>query len=78
MEARIGRRYTVVIPAPVRKALDVKIGDTVIVDTDARGNIVLVPKPKSYTKALKALGTEAFRGVDPVEYQRKEREEWPD
>jgi len=78
MEARIGRRYTVVIPAPVRKTLNVKIGDIVIVDTDARGNIVLMPKPKNYTRALKALGTEAFGGVDPVEYQRKEREEWPD
>ncbi|MHB9144270.1 MAG: AbrB/MazE/SpoVT family DNA-binding domain-containing protein [Symbiobacteriia bacterium] len=78
MEARIGRRFTLVIPAPIRKAVNLKVGDTVIVDQDVRGNIVLVPKPKNFTQVLKELGTEAFGGVDPIEYQRKEREQWPD
>jgi len=74
-KVRVGKRYQVVIPAAIRKKTNIKVGDEMLLEVDTNGNLYLMPQPKSYTKTLKGLGEEVWENVDPVSYQRSEREE---
>jgi len=59
----------VLIPeSPVELPTDVSLDVTV--DTPA------VEVPPGGLESLIGLGAEIWRGIDPVEYQRKEREGW--
>jgi hypothetical protein len=51
------------------------VGQELII-LEAAGQIVLSPKPKSYAQALRGLGQDVWKGVDPVDYIRKERGAW--
>ena len=72
---KISSKYQIAIPASVRKALDLKQGDRLLVDV--RGDhIVLLREPADYAQALYGLHAEVWSQVDPREYLRDEREEW--
>jgi len=74
-KVKVGKRYQLVIPAAIRKKIKIKIGDEMLLDVDKNGNLYLTPQPKSYTEALTGLGEEVWEKVNPVSYQRNEREE---
>ncbi len=72
---KVGKRYQLVIPAAIRKKIKLKVGDEMLLDVDQSGNLYLTPQFQSYTDSLMGLGEEVWEKVDPVGYQRNEREE---
>lgn len=72
---KVGPKYQVVIPKELRKKLDIKPSDNVLVE-EIEGMVVVIPRPKSFTKFLRGLGKEVWEGVEATEYVRKERESW--
>lgn len=76
ISAKLGDRYQVVIPKPVREALHLKAGDRLeikIVD----GTVVMVPQ-SSQTARLFGKHHEVWAGEDAIAYVRSERESWRD
>jgi AbrB family looped-hinge helix DNA binding protein len=65
----------VVIPKEVRNAVGITEGDKLIIDV-VEDTIVIKQKPKSYSKKLKGLHKDVWRGIDPLKYVKKERESW--
>lgn len=72
---RMSSKNQIVVPREVREALRLRPGSELIVAVE-QGRAVLWPKPKDYVAALRGLGKEIWRGVDPVEYIRRERASW--
>lgn len=73
----VGKRAQVVIPAAVRRRLGWKEGDRLHLHVDDRGRVVLERIAEDPVERLKRAGDAVFRGVDPLEEQRRLRDEWP-
>jgi hypothetical protein len=43
---------------------------------EVNGAIIILPQPTSFTEFMIGLGKEAWKGVDPKAYVRKERTGW--
>lgn len=74
-KTKISDKYQVVIPKILREQLLLKRGQkliTYILDS----HIIMIPESKNYTESMAGLGKEIWRGIDPIEYVRKERQEW--
>jgi AbrB family looped-hinge helix DNA binding protein len=71
----LSSKNQIAIPKAARKKLSIGPGDQLILDVE-KDSLILKPKPKSYTKHLRGLHRSVWRGVDAVEYVRKERESW--
>jgi AbrB family looped-hinge helix DNA binding protein len=70
-EVTVSSKNQIVVPREAREALGVKPGDKLVVV--ARGNsVIILPRPKSWTKALRGLATERY----PEGYLDKERDSW--
>jgi AbrB family looped-hinge helix DNA binding protein len=72
---KIGSKYQVVIPLPIRKKVRIHPQNEVLVE-EVNGAIIILPKPTSFTEFMLGLGKEAWKGVDPKAYVRKERTGW--
>ena len=72
---KIGSKYQVVIPLPIRKKVRIHPQNEVLVE-EVNGAIIILPKPTSFTEFMLGLGKEAWKGVDPKTYVRKERAAW--
>ena len=72
---RVGRKYRVVIPKKAREALNINCGDELIVSVKD-GQILMRPKPKSYTDYMRGLHKEVWTDVEAVEYIKEERKAW--
>jgi AbrB family looped-hinge helix DNA binding protein len=72
---KIGPKYRVVIPLPIRKKVRIHPQNEVLVEEVNRA-IIILPKPTSFTELMLGLGKEAWKGVDPKAYVRKERTGW--
>jgi AbrB family looped-hinge helix DNA binding protein len=72
---RLSSKRQVAIPRRICDRLGIRVGQELII-LEAAGQIVLSPKPKSYAQALRGLGQDVWKGVDPVDYIRKERGAW--
>ena len=72
---KIGKKSQIVIPKEIRDGIGIVEGDELIIDI-IDDKIVLLRKPKSYSKKLKGLHKEIWKGIDPKEYVKKERERW--
>ena len=70
-EATISSKNQIVIPLEARKALNVKAGDKILI-TVMGDRMLVMEKPKSYSKALRGLA----RGTYPPDYLKKERADW--
>jgi len=71
----LSSKNQIAIPKAARKKLSIGPGDQLILDVE-KDSLILKPKPKSYTKHLRGLHRSVWRGVDAVEYVRKERRIW--
>ncbi len=68
---KLSSKNQIVIPKEARKAMQVKSGDELLVVV--KGDVtVVMPEPKSYSKALQGLG----KGVYPRGYLKQERKSW--
>ena len=72
---KVSSKYQIVIPREVRKKINLKSGDRLIIKADNE-KIIIYPQPKSYAKYALGLGKEIWQGIDATEYVRKERETW--
>ncbi len=74
-KVKVGPKYQVVIPQAIRKKVSIAPKKEVIVE-EINGAIVILPKPKSFTKFMIGLGKQAWEGIDPKTYIKKERANW--
>jgi len=72
---KLGKKSQLVIPKEVRNAVGITEGDELIIDL-VEDKIVIKQKPKSYSKKLKGLHKDVWKGIDPLKYVKKERESW--
>ena len=70
--ATVGARYQVVIPAPVRRQVDLKPHDKVSVEVEG-GAIVVRPID---ARRFRGIGDAVRTRKDPVNYVRELRAEW--
>ncbi len=57
-EATLSTRNRIVLTREVREALGVRAGDKLLVVVKGEG-VVIIPKPVSFTKALRGLANQA-------------------
>ena len=72
---RVSKKYQVVIPKKARDNLKIERGDELIV-TVREGQVIMKPKPKSYTEHMRGLHKNLWKDVDATKYVEKEREAW--
>lgn len=72
---KVSKKYQIVIPKSIRDLIDITEGDELVIDVDA-DRIIMRVRPKSYTKKLRGLYKELWKGVDPKKYVKDEREAW--
>jgi len=70
-KVKVGMRGQVVIPKKLRKKLNIEHGIILEIEETEKG---LLLKPYNAVAGMKGLGKGIFG--EPVEYQRKLREEW--
>jgi AbrB family looped-hinge helix DNA binding protein len=75
VRVKVGPKYQVVIPRPIRKKVRLQPQNEVLVE-EVNGAIIILPEPTSFTEFMLGLGKEAWKGVDPKAYVRKERAGW--
>ena len=75
VRVKVGPKYQVVIPRPIRKKMRLQPQNEVLVE-EVSGVIIILPRPTSFTEFMLGLGKEAWKGVDPKSYARKERAGW--
>jgi AbrB family looped-hinge helix DNA binding protein len=71
----LSSKNQIVIPKVARKRLSIGPGDQLILHVE-KDNLILKPKPKSYSKQLRGLHGTLWRGVEATDYVRKERDSW--
>ncbi len=71
----LSSKNQIVIPKVARKRLSIGPGDQLILEVE-KDNLILKPKPKSYSKHLRGLHSTLWRGVEATDYVRKERDSW--
>ncbi len=72
---RVSKKSQIVIPKKIRDTVGISEGDELIVDVEG-DKVILKVKPKSYTKRLKGLHKNVWKGIDPKKYVRGERQSW--
>ena len=72
---KVSSKYQIVIPLEVRKKLNLKSGDRLIIKANDE-KIIIYPQPKNYAKYSLGLGKEIWQGINATEYVKKERETW--
>lgn len=72
---KVSKKGQIVIPKEIRETVGISEGDELIVDVE-RDRVTLKIKPRSYTKRLKGLHKDVWKGVDPKKYVKGERESW--
>ena len=72
---KVSKKFQIVIPKKIRETIGISEGDELSIDMDD-DRIIIKVRPKSYTKKLKGLHKDLWKGVDPKEYVKAEREGW--
>jgi len=75
VKVKIGPKYQVVIPQTIRKRIPLVPKKKVLVE-EINGVIFILLRPTSFTEFMIGLGKEAWKGVDPKDYVKRERESW--
>lgn len=76
-ESEIRTRYQITIPEEIRTRAKLNIGDSLLWQyDDIRQEIIVMPKPKSFSDKLWGLGKEMWEQEPTDEFIRKERSEW--
>lgn len=75
LTVKVSKRYQIAVPSAVRERLNIRSGDTLIVDIQD-GMIVLLPRPENYTNHLAGLHREIWQGISVDHYIREERDSW--
>lgn len=71
----VSDKYQVVIPKEIREKLAIKRGQKLVAHA-LDSYLVMHIQTTNYTKKLQGLGKNLWKNIDPIEYIRKEREQW--
>ncbi len=74
-KVKVGPKYQVVIPQSIRKRVPIRPKKEVLVE-EVNGAIIILPEPKSFAEFMIGLGKDAWDGIDPKSYVKKERAGW--
>lgn len=74
-KVRLSSKHQIAIPKVLRAKLGLEAGTQLFIEEE-NGRLVLSPRPRSYAAALAGLGKSVWKGVDPLEYIRRERALW--
>lgn len=72
---KVSKRYQILLPSAVRRQLNIKAGDRLLVDIQD-GVLVLIPQPEDYVQAMAGLHQEIWKGVNTTKYLQEERAAW--
>ena len=75
----ISKKHQTVIPARIRRALQLKAGDTLswrVIRVGDKQKILAEPKPRSWAEYSLGLGEEIWKNVDIDKYIDTLRDEW--
>lgn len=72
---KVGADYRISIPQIVRKKLNIKQGDRLLVDLQD-GVMILIPQSKRHTEYFQGLHSEIWKGFDTQKYLNEERDSW--
>ena len=72
---KVSSKHQIAVPAEARKRLNIKSGDTLIVEV-VGDHLVLMREPEDWAKYLEGLGKEIWEGIDAQEYVKRERVGW--
>jgi bifunctional DNA-binding transcriptional regulator/antitoxin component of YhaV-PrlF toxin-antitoxin module len=76
-ESEIRARYQITIPDEIRTKAKLSIGDSLIwMYDDIRQEIIVMPKPKSFSDKLWGLGKEVWDKENVEDTIKEERAEW--
>lgn len=76
---RISSRNQTVVPAKVRKALKLNVGDTIfwrLIRLENSIKVIAEPKPISWANYTRGLGKQIWKNVDIKNYIKNLRQEW--
>ncbi|MDQ8739029.1 AbrB/MazE/SpoVT family DNA-binding domain-containing protein [Paenibacillus sp. LHD-38] len=77
LESEIRTKYQITIPEEIRVKAKLSVGDKLLWQYDeVRDEIIVMPKPKSFSDKLWGLGKELWSDEPSDDYVRKERENW--
>ncbi|MFQ6055788.1 MAG: AbrB/MazE/SpoVT family DNA-binding domain-containing protein [Methanosarcinales archaeon] len=74
MHVRVTDNYQIEIPKSIIKALNIKIGDNLLIYKDKEE--MRIKRAKYSLKDLKGLGKEIWKDIDVDKYIEEERESW--
>ncbi len=74
-KVKVGPKYQVVIPRSIRTKVPLLPQEEVLVE-EINGAIIILPQLKSFTEFMFGLGKDAWKGIDPKSYVKKERAGW--
>ena len=72
---RVSKKSQIVIPKEIRETVGIIEGDELIVDVEG-DRVILKVKPKNYTRKLRGLHKNVWKGINPRKYVKGERESW--
>jgi AbrB family looped-hinge helix DNA binding protein len=76
-ESEIRTKFQITIPDDIRRKANLSVGDKLIWQYDeAHKEIIVMPKPISFSDKLWGLGKELWKNETGDDYVRKERENW--
>lgn len=77
LETEIRSRYQITIPEEIRTRAKLNVGDSLLWQYDeTRQEIVVIPKPKSFSDKLWGLGKEIWEPETGDDYIHEERTKW--
>lgn len=79
IQSTISQKYQTVVPAQVRKLLNLKAGDRLIwrlVQTPDKPKILTEPVPKNWAKYTRGLGKDIWQNINIDRYIQSLRQEW--
>lgn len=75
-DVKVGRRAQVVIPARIRRELGIEEGDTLRLEVDDHGRLILEQVPDDPLSRVASAGRGCYEDVDPLAVQEELRSEW--
>jgi AbrB family looped-hinge helix DNA binding protein len=72
---KIGPKYQVVIPSIIRKKINLRPYDEVLIE-NINNTIIIIPKPPKCTELMIGLGKEIWSKIEVKDYIKKERDSW--
>jgi len=77
LSVKVSTKHQIAVPSEARRRLGIRAGDRLEVEI-SEDAIILRKRPARASDRLRGLGSDAWQGVDPVEYVRELRREWDD